>query len=192
MTSVKRRSPVTTTTHLLRYDAFMRRPEPNEYHPGLAGYISLVPETDIIPTLASQLEATRALLGTIDVSREQYRYGEGKWSIREVVGHMADAERVFGYRAFVIARGEKAQLHSFDEGNYVKSSGYDRWSLRDLIDAFSTQRHGNLLVLRSLEGQAWDEQGSAVGATVTPRAMAYALVGHERHHGNVLRERYLK
>ncbi|MEO8033212.1 MAG: DinB family protein [Acidobacteriota bacterium] len=170
----------------------MRRPETTEYHPALANYISLVPESDIIATLSSQLAVTKALLASVDAGREGHRYAPGKWSIREVVGHMADGERVFGYRAFVIARGETQPLHSFDEGSYVAASDYDRWPFADLVDAFATQRHANLLVLRSLAEDAWDRQGIANGVSVTPRAIAYALVGHERHHGNVLRERYLE
>jgi hypothetical protein len=169
----------------------MRRPEPTEYHSDYAGYISLVPESDIIAALTAQLAQTQEMFRGVDESRAGHRYAPGKWSIREVAGHMSDGERVFGYRAFAIARGETALLPSFDENPYVAASGYDTWSMRDLIDTFTALRTANLITLRALDEEAWSRVGNANGHPVTPRAIAFTLVGHERHHSKVLRERYL-
>ncbi|HKO02417.1 MAG TPA: DinB family protein [Thermoanaerobaculia bacterium] len=169
----------------------MRRPEPNEYHPAFAAYVNRVPETDILGALASQLEETRALLASFDAERAGHRYAEGKWSIREIAGHLGDGERVFGYRAFAIARGETASLPGFDENTYIAAANYDLWAMPDLIESFSALRAANLLLLRTLDEAAWSRVGTANGNPVTPRALAYVMVGHERHHINVIRERYL-
>lgn len=169
----------------------MQRPDPSEYAPAFAGYIALVPEPDILGALQSQGEETRALLTTIGEERASHRYAPGKWSIRELVGHLSDAERVFGYRAFAIARGEAASLPGFDENAYIASSGYDRWSLSDLVELLATLRRSNLLVLSALDDAAWSRVGKANHHPTTPRALAYCMVGHVRHHLKTLRERYL-
>jgi len=175
----------------MHYDHAMRRPEPNEYHPAFAGYINRVPETDILGALAAQLEETRALLGSFDADRAGHRYAEGKWSIREIAGHLGDGERVFGYRALAIARGDQQSLPGFEENDYIAAANYDLWSMPDLIELFSTLRASNILFLRMLDEAAWSRVGTANGNPTTPRALAYIMVGHERHHLNVIRERYL-
>lgn len=175
----------------MQYDDAMRRPEPTEYHPEFGTYISLVPETDVIGAMTSQLEETRALLGGFDAERAAYRYAEGKWSVREIAGHLSDGERVFGYRSFAIARGETASLPGFEENSYIAVSGYDRWAMPDLIEHFSALRTSNILMFRALDEAAWSRVGIANENPVTPRAIAFAMVGHVRHHLSVLRERYL-
>jgi hypothetical protein len=174
----------------MRYDDAMRRPDPTEYHPEFENYISLVPETDVVGAMSSQLEETRAFLSGFDAKRAGYRYAEGKWSIREITGHLSDGERVFGYRAFAIARGETASLPGFEENSYIAASGYDLWAMPDLIEHFSALRTSNILMLRALDEAAWSRVGIANGYPVTPRALAFGMVGHARHHLRVLRERY--
>lgn len=175
----------------MHYDDPMRRPESNEIHPHFASYVNRVPETDIIGALVSQLDEMRSLLGSIDAERAGHRYAEGKWSIRELVGHIGDGERMFGYRAFAIARGDQQSLPGFEENEYIAAANYDLWTMPDLIESFSVLRTSNILMLRMLDEAAWSRFGTANGNPVTPRALAYVMVGHARHHASVLREKYL-
>jgi hypothetical protein len=167
------------------------RPEPSEYDPHFEPYLSLVPESEVLSAMAAQVRETEELLRSVDEARGGHRYAAGKWSIREIAGHLSDAERVFGYRSFSIARGEKESLPGFDENPYIAASGYDRWTMSDLIESFTALRTSNLLLFRMLDEDAWSNVGTANGHAVTPRALAYGMVGHERHHSNILRERYL-
>ena len=174
--------------HPLRYDEAMT--EVAEYDPHFAGYVSLVPEEDILAAMSSQAEVSHALLASFDESRSGYRYAEGKWSIREVVGHLADAERVFGYRAMCVARGEQASLPSFNENEYMRLSDYDSWPFRDSVEQWALLRRANILLFRNLGTDAWTRRGTAGGAPISVRALGRIIVGHERHHMNVLREQY--
>lgn len=168
-----------------------RRPEPSEYHHFYARYMEKVPEIDVVGALELQIEETRALLASIPEERGGHRYAPGKWSIREIAGHLGDAERAFGYRLFAFSRNETQELPGFDEDPYVAASGYDQWPLAELIEQFVALRRSNLLLIRRLSDDAWDKRGVANGAEMSVRALAYGLVGHVRHHMGVLRERYL-
>ena len=166
------------------------RPADTEYAPFYARYVSLVQDDDALAALEGQLEELRALSASIPKERETYRYAPDKWSVRQVVGHLTDGERVFGYRAFCISRGEQAPLAAFDENAYVASSGYDSVPLGELVDELVTVRRGNLAALRRLAAGDWARLGTASGKPVSVRALAYVMVGHPRHHIGVLRERY--
>jgi hypothetical protein len=166
------------------------RPEDSEYAPFYAGYVSLVQEDDAQAALERQLEELRALSTSVPKDRETYRYAPDKWSVRQVVGHVTDGERVFGYRAFCISRGEQAPLPAFDENAYMASSGYDAVPLGELLDELVTVRRGNLAALRRLASGDWARLGTASGRPVSVRALAYVMVGHPRHHIAVLGERY--
>ncbi len=168
----------------------MERPRDGEYPPFYAGYVALVPETDILAVLERQIEEIRRLTGSVPAEREAYRYAEGKWSVREVLGHLVDGERVFGYRAFCFSRGEQAALPSFDENQYVGAARCETIPLRELADELVLVRLSNLAVLRRLEPREWERVGTASGKPVTVRALAWVMAGHPRHHVNVLRERY--
>jgi hypothetical protein len=168
----------------------MNRPLESEYAPYYQSYIARVTEEEILPVLRSQLDALDVLLGGVGPERETYRYAEGKWSIREVVGHLIDVERVFGYRAFSIARGESQKLPSFDEKEYMLSAPYDRIELEDLLSELRLVRLSNIAMLRNLDDQAWMRIGTANDAQVSVRALAFIMAGHVRHHMGVLRERY--
>jgi hypothetical protein len=167
-----------------------RLPDTSEYAPAFGRYVQLVPELDVLGALTSQLDEIRQLLTSVDATRAGFRYAEGKWSIREIVGHFSDAERIFGYRMHCIARGEEADLPGFDEDSYIAAAGYDGWPMADLIEEFVTLRQSNILLLRNLQPDAWERRGKANGNPVSVRAIAYAIVGHVRHHRGVLRERY--
>ena len=166
------------------------RPVEVEFAPFYAGYVSLVPEADVLRVLEDQVadvrECTRAFIPT----REGFRYAEGKWSVREVLGHVTDAERVFGYRAFCFSRGDENPLPGFDENDYVARSGFDRCSLTTLVQEFGQLREANLTVLGRLDDAAWQRMGTASGKPVSVRALAYIMAGHVRHHLQILSTRY--
>jgi len=169
----------------------MNRPNESEYAPFYRGYVAQVNEDDIVPVLRSQIDALDLLLDRVTPERETYRYADGKWNIREVTGHLIDAERVFGYRAFSIARGEQKNLPGFDEKEYMLSAPYDRITLEDLLSEFRLVRLANIAMLRNLDDAAWTRAGTANDNQVSVRALAFIMAGHVRHHMGVLRERYL-
>jgi hypothetical protein len=168
----------------------MVRPSQDEYAPFYAGYVALVPETDILAVLERQAGELRELAASVPAGRETHRYAAGKWSVREVLGHLVDGERVFGYRAFCISRGERAALPSFDENQYVAEARCDSIPLRDLADELALVRQSNLAVLGRLEPREWERVGTASGKPITVRALAWVMAGHPRHHLGILRERY--
>jgi len=168
----------------------VERPGDGEFGPFFGAYVSLVPEADVLAVLEGQAAVVRRLLATVPPRLETHRYGAGKWSVREVVGHMADAERVFGYRAFCIGRGEQAPLPGFDEEQYVAESGFDRQALAELVNELTNVREANLAALRRFDDRAWQRIGSANGTAVSARALAFIMAGHVRHHCGVLSSRY--
>ena len=168
----------------------LARPQATEFAPFYAGYVARVPEDDVLSVLQKQQDEIRQLARALPAVRESFRYAEGKWSIREVLGHLIDGERVFGYRAFCFSRGEQAPLPSFDEGQYVAEAGADRIPAAELGDEFASVRAANLAFLRRLSAAEGARLGTASGAPISVRALAYVMVGHPRHHVAVLRERY--
>jgi hypothetical protein len=166
------------------------QPLETEYAPYYQGYIAHVDEDEILPVLRSQLDALDVLLGRVEPERETYAYAEGKWSIREIVGHLIDVERVFGYRAFCIARGESQNLPGFDQNDYMLTAPYDRIDLEDLLSELRLVRLSNIAMLRNLDEEAWMRIGTANDNQVSVRALAFIMAGHARHHMGVLRERY--
>jgi hypothetical protein len=166
------------------------QPIESEYAPYYRGYVGQVTEEDILPVLRSQLDALDVLLGRVTPERETYRYAEGKWSIREIIGHLIDGDRVFGHRAFCIARGEKQNLPGFEQNDYILTAPYDHLDLEDLLSEFRLVRLSNLAMLRNLDGEAWARLGTANDDQVSVRALAFIMAGHVRHHMGVLRERY--
>jgi hypothetical protein len=166
------------------------RPEAGEYAPFYAGYVARVTEDDILGVLAGQKDEIASLARSLPATRRSYRYAEDKWSIGEVVSHLIDGERVFGYRAFCFSRGEQAALPGFDENEYVRASRAGDVPLVVLADEFRAVRDSNLAFLRRLGADVWARTGTASGAAVSVRALAWIMAGHPRHHLAVLRERY--
>lgn len=167
------------------------RPASDEYAPYYHRYISLVPDGDLLDLLARQGREMMTLLRALPEARGAHRYAEGKWSIREVVGHMADTERVMGYRALSIARGDRTPLPGFEQDDWVRLGGADARAMKDLVDELELVRAATLALLRGLDAEAIARRGTANGVEVTTRALAWIISGHERHHLAVLRERYL-
>jgi hypothetical protein len=166
------------------------RPSDGEFAPFYAGYVSLVPEDDVMGVLERQVSDIRIQLQACPPEREIFRYAPGKWSVREVVGHMSDAEKIFGYRALCISRGEQAALPGFDENHYVALSTFAQCRLAELVDELVLIREANLVTLRRLDAAAWQRWGNASGKPVSLRALAFVMAGHVRHHLSVLGARY--
>jgi DinB family protein len=169
----------------------MNRPNENEYAPDYQSYINQVNEADILPVLRAQMDDLDVLLERVAPEKETYRYAEGKWSIREIVGHLIDGERVFGYRAFSIARGEQQNLPGFEQDEYMLTAPYHNIELEDLLSELRLIRLGNIAMFRTLDEASWSRVGTANANPVSVRAIAFIMAGHVRHHMNVLRERYL-
>ncbi len=167
------------------------RPDSTEYAQPYARYVANVPETDILGVLGQQSTETQKLLASLDETKAAYRYAEGKWSVKEVIGHFTDAERIFAYRALAIARGETQPLPGFEEDDYVRNASFDNWKLGDLAEHYALVRRSTIVLFQNFPDQAWTNRGTASNFPITARAIAWIIVGHERHHVKVLRERYL-
>jgi hypothetical protein len=166
------------------------RPEPTDYAPFYANYVSLVPEEDVLSAIETQSSETQKLMAAVDDTHGAYRYAVGKWSVKEVFGHIIDAERVFGYRALCIARGDQNSLPGFDEQEYMKNANFDDWKIGDLAELYALNRRANIVFFRNLREEDWKRRGTANDSPVTVCALAFIIAGHERHHLKVLRERY--
>lgn len=167
------------------------RPDPSEYLPYYEKYISLFPPGDVLATLERELETTLALLRSLTPAQAEIRYAPGKWSVKEVVGHVIDTERIFAYRAMRFARNDQTPVPGFDENAYVPAAQFGERTLGDLAAEFEHLRKANLFLFRGMDDEAWRRQGTANNATVSVRALAYIIAGHEIHHRELLRTRYL-
>jgi hypothetical protein len=168
-----------------------RRPDSSEHAPYYSRYIDLVPETDLPQALLDQLEQTAACLGSLPEALHDHRYAEGKWTIREVMGHILDTERILGMRLLRFARGDASPMSRADENLYVRNAEFGRYTMGELLEEYRLVRRSHAMLLSHLPEAAWDRTGPAADHTVSVRALAYMLVGHERHHLNIVRTRYL-
>jgi DinB superfamily len=166
------------------------RPEPSEHSPYHEGYISLVPGDDIISTLESQRRQTLILLSGRDESEGDFRYAPGKWSVKEVLGHVCDTERIFAYRALRIARGDRTPLAGFEQDDYIRNSPFASRPLPEIIEDYIAVRRATLTLFRNLDEQAWMRRGIANNNEISVRALAYITAGHELHHRRILEEKY--
>jgi hypothetical protein len=166
------------------------RPEASEYAPFYHGYVTMVPEGDVVELLRSTGRELLEALGRIPEARGGHRYAPDKWTIREVVGHLIDAERIFTYRALRVARGDRTPLASFDENEYAKTAGSDARTLANLTRELGAVREATALMFEALPDEAWGRSGIASGKDVSLRALAYITTGHAMHHLRILRERY--
>lgn len=167
------------------------RPETDEFPPYYGTYISQVIGTDALPVLTAQRSSTATFLAGIPEARAGFRYAEGKWSLREVIGHLSDSERIFAYRLLRFARADETPLAGFDENTYVPSGQFERRSLGDVAREFAAVRDATLALVSGLDGTAVARRGLANGKAISARALAWVIAGHEVHHLRVVRERYL-
>jgi uncharacterized damage-inducible protein DinB len=166
------------------------RPQASEYAPFYEQYIAMVPDGEIEGTLEAQLRETKLLLGSLSEKGAEFRYAEGKWSIKEVLGHISDSERIFAYRMLRIARGDQTPLAGFEQDDYVNAGNFSARQLAELLEEFTAVRRASILLLQSFDAAAWLRRGVANQKEVSVRALAYILAGHERHHRQILQERY--
>jgi hypothetical protein len=167
----------------------MHQPGPTEYAPFYADYVALVPEEEIVPALEAQLEDMLSLLRGVPEEQASVRHAPYTWSIKQVVGHVTDAERIFAGRALRFARSDPSPLPGFDENAYARVAGFDRLPLGDVVSELEAVRRANLWLFRHLPDAAWSRSGEANGNVVSVRALAYIIAGHARHHTAILRRR---
>ena len=167
-----------------------KRPLVSEYASYYGSYINRVPEGDICDILENQLARTLALMTKAE-SRLDHSYAPGKWSVRQLVGHVIDTERIFACRALCFARAERQPLPGFDQDNYVQEAGFEGRTLKDLATEFELVRKSNVILFRSLTEEAWERRGVANNVEFTVRSIPYIIAGHELHHVGILKERYL-
>ena len=165
-------------------------PAATEYAPFYAKYVGLVPPGDVVELLAQQIHETVAMLRAVPPERAGYRYADGKWSIREVVGHLADTERIMAYRALRVARADPTPLPGFDENAYVAAGSFEQRPLESVVSEWEASRAATIALFQSLNPDEAVRVGTANGAQITPRALAFIIAGHERHHRGLLVDRY--
>jgi uncharacterized damage-inducible protein DinB len=171
--------------------SLIARPAADEYAAYYARYIEQVPEGPILELLRRQVGDTVALLGKLRDRDADFRYADGKWSIKEVIGHVADTERIFVYRALCFARGETAVLPGFDENEYVARAKFAGRTLSDLVAEFRVVRDATLAFFTGLDAEELTRRGTANNNPYSVRSLAFIIAGHERHHARILAERYL-
>ena len=166
------------------------RPNSGEFKSYFSRYIDLVPDGDLLALLQNQHRAMQQMLAPLTPEQAKHRYASGKWSVTEVIGHLADTERIFAYRALRFARNDTTALSGFDENHYVPAGHFDERSLGDVAAEFATVRAGTLALFRGFGADAFGRSGSADGQPITVRALAYIIAGHEKHHIELLKSRY--
>ena len=167
------------------------RPANDEYLPYYSRYIERVPDGDVLSTLAQQSSETIALLRGLPESVANYRYAPDKWSVNELVGHLIDSERLFTNRALRFARGDATPVPGFEQDDYVRGATFNAYPLAELASELQVVRQSTLYFFRHIDDDAWARRGVANNAEVSVRALAYIIAGHELHHREILRTRYL-
>jgi hypothetical protein len=167
------------------------KPAKGEFLPYYEKYITLVASGDVIATLSRQMAETQALLRSLPSSVASYRYAPDKWSVNELIGHLIDSERVFASRALRFARNDPTPLPGFEQDDYVSNSSFDSYPLTELASELRAVRESTVFLFKHLQEDAWMRRGIANDAEVSVRALAYIIAGHELHHREILRARYL-
>lgn len=169
-----------------------QRPQRNEYLEYQEKYISLIPpEGDLTTLLKEQSSRIIELLGGLTEEQGNYRYAPEKWSIKQMIGHLTDNDRIMSYRLLCFARGEQAPLPGYEENDYVSAGNFDLFTLKELVSHYTTVRQSTMALLESLQEDVWTRAGMFNSVAMTVRAQACLIIGHELHHLNVLKERYL-
>ncbi len=168
------------------------KPPAGEFAPYYDKYISAVPSGDILLTLQAQKAETVKFLSGISEDKENFSYAPGKWSIKEVVGHFTDAERIFSYRALRIGRGDKTPLAGYEHNDYAKTGRFAARRLADLTVEFDHVRTSTISLLEHFDPEAWLRTGNATKFEVSTRALAWIMAGHVQHHVGMIKDQYLK
>ncbi len=181
--------PLTATTSTA--NAYLR-PQPGEYAPNYDRYISLVPGNDVLAALEDQRRQMLLLLSGRTEADGDLRYAPDKWTLKEVLGHLNDTERIMSYRALRIARADATPIEGFEQDDYVRNAPFAHRPLADLIEDYIAVRRATVSLFRNLDEPAWTRRGVANKNEVTVRALAYIIAGHELHHRRILEEKYLR
>jgi len=168
----------------------INRPQPDEYSAYASRYVDLVGNGSILEILEYLQQSTYNFFLRMDKDKAGYAYADGKWTVKQVLGHMADTERVFAFRALAFSR-EAVELPGFDQDVYMEKASFNERSLEDIADEFKTIRESSLYLFRSMSEEQSTQKGIASGNPVSVRALAYMIAGHELHHIKILKERYL-
>ncbi|MGI8812501.1 MAG: DinB family protein [Pyrinomonadaceae bacterium] len=168
----------------------MVKPGPQEYDAYYERYISLVTNTDVVADLARQPAELREGFGKFGDEQGTFAYSEGKWSVKEVLGHIIDGERMFAYRAFRISRGDTTPIEGFEQDGYIENARANERTMDDLLDEFELLRLANVIFFKNLIDADWRRKGTASGLGISVAALAYIMAGHVTHHVNILAERY--
>jgi len=169
----------------------MLKPETSEYNPYYEKYISLIEEGELMNSLERQPSELRSLLKGLDEEKGKHAYADGKWSIKEVLSHLIDGERIFGYRVLRISRGDETPIEGFEQDGYIENSHANERSFEDLLEELSLQRKANLRMLKNLRNDDWKRFGTASQSPVSVHALGFIMAGHVRHHINILKDQYL-
>ena len=169
----------------------MGRPQPSEYDPYYERYISLVENDEIIGTLGAQPTKLQDLLTALPEEKGDFRYAEGKWSIKDLLGHLIDGERMFAYRLFRISRGDQTPIEGFEQDGYIENAHSGSRSFGDLLEEFTLLRRSTMILIKNLTDEDWGRLGTANNVSVSVRALIYIMAGHIEHHLAILKERYL-
>jgi uncharacterized damage-inducible protein DinB len=168
-----------------------KRPQQGDYALYYEKYVALVPSGDFLEILQEQHRRMVRLLSPLTEPQAEFRYAPGKWSIKEVLGHVTDTERIFSYRLLRIARGDQTPLAGFEQDAYVQTGNFSARKLAEILHEFSAVREATISLLRSLDDAAWLRRGIASQKEVSVLALAFVIAGHERHHRILLEKRYL-
>ncbi len=168
-----------------------KRPQQGDYALYYEKYVALVPSGDFLEILLNQQRDLVRLLSPLTEEQAEFRYAPGKWSVKEVLGHISDTERIFAYRMLRIARGDQTPLASLEQDGYIQNGNFSVRKIADLLHEFSTVREATISLVRSLDDAAWLRRGNASQKEVSVLALAFVIAGHERHHRVLLEERYL-
>ncbi len=167
-------------------------PTVEEYASFYADYIQrAIKRNDILAALPLQIDEIRSALGHLTDEQARFKFGPLEWSIKEVIGHLIDGERVFSYRLLRISRNDQTPLPGFDQEDYVREAGFDNSPLSDLLNEFVFLRRANILAIKNMSDESVSRTGTASDSTVSARTLIYMLVGHVEHHMASLRENYL-
>jgi uncharacterized damage-inducible protein DinB len=166
------------------------RPEAGEYASYYEKYIELLPGTDVVNALEAQRVQTMQVFAGRSERDGNFRYAAGKWTVKDVLGHISDSERIFAYRALRIARGDNTPMEGFEQDDYVRTGGFNERTLTNLVEEFAQVRGATLALFRSFGDDAWLRRGTANKNEITVRALAFIIAGHELHHREILAERY--
>lgn len=169
----------------------LQRPNQSEFPEYYVPYVQLVPEGDLLQTLEKNLVEMENLFAGISDEESLFRYAEGKWSIKEVLGHITDTERIMSYRLLRVGRGDHTPLAGFDENLYVKGSQINKLPIKNILNDFISTRRATITLIQNMPEEAWSYKGIANNLEITAGAIAYIIAGHEMHHRKIINEKYL-